>query len=95
MLLGLQQEFHVLQSDQFDPKTVRVANEVIDGHGACPDRGLLTSETKDRTLVRLKALPASGRVTAVWWRTRHAVTPAPACASGVPGLVGGEPPGGC
>ena len=55
VLLGLEDEFTVLQLERID--------EVIDPEGACPECGVLTSRIKERPLVRVKDLPASGQRT--------------------------------
>ena len=61
VLLGLEDEFTVLQLERIDADTVRVVIEVIDPEGACPECGVLTSRITERPLVRVKDLPASGQ----------------------------------
>ena len=51
VLLGLEDEFTVLQLERIDADTVRVVIEVIDPEGACPECGVLTSRIKERPLV--------------------------------------------
>ena len=48
VLLGLEDEFTVLQLERIDADTVRVVIEVIDPEGACPECGVLTSRIKER-----------------------------------------------
>ena len=73
VLLGLEDEFTVLQLERIDADTVRVVIEVIDPEGACPECGVLTSRIKERPLVRVKDLPASGQRTDLWWLKRRLV----------------------
>ena len=51
VLLGLEDEFTVLQLERIDADTVHVVIEVIDQEGACPGCGMLTSRVKERPLV--------------------------------------------
>ena len=81
VLLGLEDEFTVLQLERIDADTVRVVIEVIDPEGACPECGVLTSRIKERPLVRVKDLPASGQRTDLWWLKRRLVCREPACGT--------------
>ena len=81
VLLGLEDEFTVLQLERIDADTVRVGIEVIDPEGACPECGVLTSRIKERPLVRVKDLPASGQRTDLWWLKRRLVCREPACGT--------------
>jgi hypothetical protein len=56
MLFGLEEEFSVL---------------TVDRCGPCPECGVLSSVVKDRPLIRVKDLPASGQVVELWWRKRR------------------------
>lgn len=80
-LLGLEDEFTVLQLERIDADTVRVVIEVIDPEGACPECGVLTSRIKERPLVRVKDLFASGQRTDLWWLKRRLVCREPACGT--------------
>ena len=81
VLLGLEDEFTVLQLERIDADTVHVVIEVIDPEGACPECGVLTSRIKERPLVRVKDLPASGQRTDLWWLKRRLVCREPACGT--------------
>ena len=81
VLLGLEDEFTVLQLERIDADTVRVVIEVIDPEGACPECGVLTSRIKERPLVRVKDLPASGQRADLWWLKRRLVCREPACGT--------------
>lgn len=81
VLLGLEDEFTVLQLERIDADTVRVVIEVIDPEGACPECGVLTSRIKERPLVRVKDLPASGQRTDLWWLKRRLVCREPDCGT--------------
>lgn len=52
VLLGLEDEFAVLQLDRLDEDTIEVVIEVVDREGACPGCGVLSSGVKERPLVR-------------------------------------------
>ena len=82
VLLGLEDEFAVLQLNRIDVDTVRVVIEVIDREGACPGCGVPSSRVKDRPLVRVKDLPASGQRTELWWLKRRLVCREVHCATG-------------
>lgn len=58
VLLGMGDEFVVLQLEPVDPDTVEIVIEVI-GRGACPGFGVPTSRAKGRRRVRFKHLAAS------------------------------------
>lgn len=82
VLLGLEDEFVVLQLDRVDPGTVRVIIEVTDPGGGCPGCGVLTSKVKERSLVRIKDLPACGQRSELWWLKRRLVCRERLCATG-------------
>jgi transposase len=71
VLLGVDDEFTVLQVDRIDSDTVVVVVEVSDREGACPTCGVFSSRVKDRSVVRIKDLPAGGRRVQLWWRKRR------------------------
>lgn len=81
MLLGLEDEFRVLQVERLGPEMVRVVVEVADPEGACPRCGVLSARVKERPLVRVRDLPASGQRTELWWRKRRLVCREPVCAT--------------
>ncbi|GAB3747413.1 ISL3-like element ISMsm4 family transposase [Yimella radicis] len=81
MLLGLEDEFRVLQVERLAPEMVRIVIEVADPEGACPGCGVLSAKVKERPLVRVKDLPASGQRTELWWRKRRLVCREPVCAT--------------
>jgi transposase len=71
MLFGLEEEFSVLAVDRCGPRAVKVIIEQIARDGPCPDCGVLSSVVKDRPLIRVKDLPASGQAVQLWWRKRR------------------------
>jgi len=81
VLFGLEKEFSVLTVDRCGPCAVKVIIEQIARDGRCPDCGVLSSVVKDRPLIRVKDLPASGQAVELWWRTR-AFDAACRCAHG-------------
>ena len=82
VLLGPEDEFRVLQIERLGPDDVRIVVEVTDPEGACPRCGVLSARVKERPLVRVKDLPASGQRTELWWRKRRLVCGEPVCATG-------------
>jgi hypothetical protein len=82
VLLGREDEFAVLQLNRIDVDTVRVVIEVIDREGACPGCGVPSSRVKERPLVRVKHLPASGQRTELWWLKRRLVSRELRCGTG-------------
>lgn len=82
VLLGLEDEFTVLQLSRIDPDTVKIVIEVIDREGACPGCGVTSSRIKERPLVRVKDLPASGQQTELWWLKRRLVCREVLCGTG-------------
>ncbi|MDV3220463.1 ISL3 family transposase [Intrasporangium sp.] len=81
VLLGLEDEFRVLQVERLGREMVRVVIEVADPEGACPGCGVLSARVKERPLVRIKDLPASGQRTELWWRKRRLLCREPVCAT--------------
>jgi transposase len=82
VLLGLEDEFRVLQVERLSPESVRIVVEVTDPEGACPRCGVLSARVKERPLIRIKDLPASGQRSELWWRKRRLVCAEPVCATG-------------
>jgi hypothetical protein len=68
VLFGLEDEFCVLDARRVDAATVKVMVEQIAREGPCPDCGVFTSTVKDRPVMRLKDVPASGQRVELWWR---------------------------
>src|SRR5215213_11143313 len=58
---------------------VRVVIETVEREGACPACGVLSSRVKDRPLVRLRDLPASGQRVELWCRRRRLACREAAC----------------
>jgi transposase len=79
MLFGLEAEFDVLSVARAGPSMVTVVIEQAAREGPCPDCGVLTSAVKERPLVRVKDLPASGQTVELWWRKRRLVCREPLC----------------
>src|SRR5215213_372148 len=52
-------------------RVVRVVIETIEREGACPACGVLSARVKDRPLVRVRDLPASGQRVELWCRRRR------------------------
>lgn len=73
VLFGLEDEFGVLDVQRIDACSVRVVVEQTAREGPCPACGVLTSTVKDRPVMRLKDLPASGQSVELWWRKRRLV----------------------
>ncbi len=71
VLFGLEDEFSVVQVDRVGDRQVRVVVETVSREGPCPGCGVVTSRVKDRPLVRIKDLPASGQRVELWWRKRR------------------------
>jgi transposase len=79
VLFGLEDEFDVFKVERVDAATVKVVIEQLAREGPCPDCGVITCVVKDRPLMRLKDLPASGRRVELWWRKRRLVCAEPWC----------------
>jgi transposase len=70
LLFGLD-SFTVVDVVCVDDRVVRVVIESKEREAACPGCGVLTSRVKDRPLVAVKDLPASGQRVRLWWRKRR------------------------
>src|SRR5215218_9639216 len=77
---GLEDEFRVLQAHRVDMDTVKVIIEQTARGGSCPACGVITSAVKDRPLMRVKDLPASGQRLELWCRKRRLVCGEVLCA---------------
>jgi transposase len=72
-MLGIEDEFRVLSVDRLEPGQIKIVVETISREGPCPACGVLSSRVKERPLVRVKDLPASGQRVQLWWRKRRLV----------------------
>jgi len=79
VLFGLEDEFGVRDVERIDAVTVKVMIEQIAREGPCPDCGVFTGTVKDRPVMRLKDVPASGQRVELWWRKRRLVCAEPWC----------------
>src|SRR4051794_17147738 len=78
VLFGLG-DHRVLDVVRVGDRGVRGVIETIDRGGACPACGVLSARVKDRPLVRLRDLPASGQRVQLWCRRRRLACREPAC----------------
>jgi len=79
VLFGLEAEFEVTDIGRVGACDVRVVIELVAREAACPACGVLTSRVKDRQLVAVKDLDASGQRVDLWWRKRRLVCLEPQC----------------
>src|SRR3954452_14703684 len=70
---GLEAEFQVVEIDRVGAGDVRVVTEMVAREAACPACGVFTSRVKDRPLVAVKDLDASGQRIDLWWCKRRLV----------------------
>jgi transposase len=80
VLFGLDEEFGVVRVERIGPGSVRVVIEQIAREGPCPVCGVVSGTVKDRPVMRLKDLPASGQRVQLWWRKRRLVCAEPMCS---------------
>jgi hypothetical protein len=73
VLFGLEDEFTVLDVQRVHDHIVKVVVEQAAREGPCPACGVLTGLVKDRPMMQLKDLPASGQMVQLWWRKRRLV----------------------
>jgi transposase len=94
VLFGLEDEFSVLDVQRVDVATVMVIIEQTARDGPCPACGVLTGVVKDRPVMRVKDLPASGQQVQLRWRKRRLVCAEPLCPrkTFTPGLDRGADP---
>jgi transposase len=71
VLFGLEEEFRVLSVQRTGPDAIRLIMEQTAREGPCPDCGVVSSTVKDRPMVGVKDLPASGQTVELWWRKRR------------------------
>jgi transposase len=79
VLFGLEDEFRVLDVLRIDHSSVSVVIEQTAREGPCPACGVVTSVIKDRPVMRVRDLPASGQIVELWWRKRRLVCAEPLC----------------
>src|SRR5829696_1009132 len=73
VLFGLEDEFSVLDVQRVHTTSVTVIIEQTARDGPCPVCGVITGTVKDRPVMRLKDLAASGQTVELWWRKRRLV----------------------
>src|SRR5256714_5482187 len=78
VLFGLD-GFRVLDVVRVADGLVQVVIETSQTSSACPGCGRLSSRIKDRPVVRIKDLPASGQRVQLWWRKRRLLCATPGC----------------
>src|SRR3954469_7636198 len=79
VLFGLD-DHRVLDVVGVGDRVVRVVIETLEREGACPACGVLSTRMKERPLVRLRDLRASGQRVQLWCRRRRLVCLQPACS---------------
>jgi len=78
LLFGLD-SFVVLDVGRVEDQVVQVVIESRSREAGCPGCGVLTSRVKERPLVALKDVSASGQRVRLWWRKRRLVCGERAC----------------
>lgn len=63
--------FRVVDVVRVDDRVIQVLIETVESSWACPECGARSSRVKDRPLVQVKDLPASGQQVVLWWRKRR------------------------
>jgi transposase len=79
VLYGLETEFRVVEVTRLDDAEVKIVIEMPPREGPCPSCGVLSSWIKDRAMVRVKDVPASGQRVQLWWRKRRLICTEMAC----------------
>jgi len=79
VLFGLEDEFSVLEVQRVGMTAVKVIIEQAARQSPCPACGVFTGSVKDRPMMRVKDLPASGQIVELWWRKRRLVCAEPLC----------------
>jgi transposase len=79
VLFGLEDEFVVVEVQRIDASRVKVLIEQLAREAPCPECGVFTQAVKDRPVMRLKDLPASGQGVELWWRKRRLICAEPLC----------------
>ena len=79
VLFGLEDEFVVVEVQRIDASRVKVLIEQLVREAPCPECGVFTAAVKDRPVMRLKDLPASGQAVELWWRKRRLICVEPLC----------------
>lgn len=78
-MFGLEGEFDVLEVQRIDHGRVTVIIEQTARERPCPACGVITGMVKDRPVMRVKDVPASGQTVELWWRKRRLVCVEPLC----------------
>jgi transposase len=78
LLFGLD-SFCVVDVVRVADRVVRVVIETVGRQGVCPDCGATSTRVKDRSLVRIRDLPAADQQVALWWRKRRLACLEAAC----------------
>ena len=71
VLFGLEAEFGIVSVTRTGLSAVEVIVERTAREGPCPACGVLSARVKDRPLLRVKDLAASGQQVELWWRKRR------------------------
>ncbi len=82
VVLGIEDDFGVVSVARTGPDQVRVVIEQLPREGPCPACGVLSARVKERPLVRLHDLPASGQRVELWWHQRRLVCAEALCERG-------------
>jgi len=69
VLFGIEDEFDVVTVDRTGPGQVKTIIQMRAGEAPCPACGVLSA--RERPLVRLHDLPASGQRVELWWHKRR------------------------
>lgn len=72
LLFGLD-GFRVVDVVRVDDRMIQVLIETVKMSWACPECRARSSRVKDRPMLQVKDLPASGQQVWLWWRKRHLV----------------------
>jgi transposase len=78
LLFGLE-SFRVVDVVRVADRVVQVVVETVEQQGVCPECGTASSRVKERSLVRIRDLPAADQQVALWWHKRRLVCLQPSC----------------
>ena len=78
LLFGLD-SFRVVDVVRVADRVVQVVVETVEHQGFCPECGVVSTKVKDRSLVRIRDLPAADAQVALWWRKRRLACQEPSC----------------
>jgi transposase len=79
VLYGLEKEFRVVEVTRLADAEVKIIIEMLAQEAPCPNCGVLSGWIKDRPVMRVKDVPASGQRVQLWWRKRRLVCTEVAC----------------